>query len=49
MPYEKYYYISAHYNRGTPYTPKRRNPMIKQPPINWGKYIFITIAMYSFL
>jgi len=23
--------------------------MIKQSPINWGKYIFITIATYSFL
>jgi len=23
--------------------------MIKQSPINWGKYIFITVATYSFL
>jgi hypothetical protein len=34
-PYEKYYYISAQYNIGTPYTPKRRIPTTKPPPINW--------------
>ena len=47
-PYEKYYYICAQNNKGTPYTPKWRNLMIKQSPINWRKLIFITIATIFF-
>jgi hypothetical protein len=44
----KYYYISAQHKKGAPFTPKRRNPTIKQPTIIWVREIVINIATYSF-